>query len=96
MPLARMMLSISQRWASNRCTCGGPRWSRIGGNPWVGRVIGFLLFGAGIVVRAPALPDHYRRIAWRLVNDRDPEWTPNGEGWCGGLASCNSAADRVT
>src|SRR5579862_8494646 len=42
MPLARMTLSMSQRCASNRRTCGSPRLSRIGGNPWVGRFMGVL------------------------------------------------------
>src|SRR5580692_253248 len=49
MPLARMTLSISQRCASKRRTCGAPRLSRIGGNPWVGRFIASLHLPARVV-----------------------------------------------
>src|SRR5215470_19966165 len=35
MPLARMMLSSSQRCSSKRRTCGSPRLSRIGCGGWI-------------------------------------------------------------
>ena len=58
---------MSQRCASKRRTCGAPRWSRMGGNPWAGRFMGVLRGGAA---NSRALNDsgHYRRAGRRVVN----------------------------
>src|SRR6516165_249702 len=42
MPLARIILSMSQRCSSKRRTRGGPRRSRMGGKPGCGRFMHFL------------------------------------------------------
>src|SRR3974390_2652031 len=42
MPLARIILSMSQRCSSKRRTRGGPRRSRMGGKPCCGRFMRFL------------------------------------------------------
>src|SRR6516165_1563082 len=46
MPLARIILSMSQRCSSKRRTRGGPRWSRMGGKPCCGRFMLFLRWRA--------------------------------------------------
>src|SRR5215475_9301846 len=59
MPLARIILSMSQRCSSKRRTRGGPRVSRMGGKLCCGRFMRSLRLAGR---------RYYRRGAWLVVN----------------------------
>src|SRR6516164_4259612 len=71
MPLARIILSMSQRCSSKRRTRGGPRWSRMGGKPCCGRFMLFLRWRAAGGGGQGRLRRYYRRGAYLVVNDAD-------------------------
>src|SRR5262245_865787 len=68
MPLARMMLSRSQRCASNRRTCGSPRLSRTG----CGGRITFITFPPVVACAAKPLARKSLRLAADGFEDRRP------------------------
>src|SRR5262249_59082968 len=68
MPLARMMLSRSQRCASKRRTCGSPRLSRTG----CGGRITFITFPLLLHVAAKPLAQKSLRLAANGFKDRRP------------------------
>src|SRR5262249_27094522 len=66
MPLARMMLSMSQRCSSKRRTCGSPRLSKTA----CGGLITFIAFLPVPVATRP--PARSLRLATNAVEDRHP------------------------
>src|SRR5215471_701616 len=69
MPLARIILSMSQRCSSKRRTRGGPRRSRMGGKPCCGRFMRFLRWRPVRAGGGGRLQRYYRRGACLVVND---------------------------
>src|SRR6516162_2390149 len=82
MPLARIILSMSQRCSSKRRTRGGPRWSRMGGKPCCGRFMLFLRWRAAGGGGQGRLRRYYRRGAYLVVNDACTGQVLETPRWC--------------